>query len=434
MKRRTVAICTAAAMSVTVLGTLVAGSAQAEPATPMTYPAGAAGTRFSGLAFDVCAAPSLTTMQAWKSSPYKAIGIYISGFHRACDQPRLNRDWVRDVSAMGWKLIPLDVSLQAPCSDNERLKPMSTKQSKAESQGESAAKGALKAAATLGILPGSALYSDIESYSSKNVKCGNAVRSYWSGWTRELHRAGYLSGVYGSVSSAVRGLAASYSSTSYARPDVVWSAEWDGKAKLDGWSGVDNRLWPGHQRIKQYRGDGKESFGGVTLLTDRNIMDAPVATVAYNHRISAMTAQTALEAPFAAAAVQGGPLGAGATVRVVCQVRTTAGAWNKLVDGSYLPDVVVDGGAPKPLLPVCATPFQVTVQGLNLRAGPGKTHAPKGTIGAGALAWVNCEAPGITLGRPGYWQMLETGAWISGAFVATQSTGKRTVGVPLCSG
>ncbi len=434
MKRRTVAVCTATALSVTVLGTVVAGSAQAEPATPMTYPAGAAGTRFSGFAFDVCEAPSANTMRAWKSSPYKAIGIYISGFHRACDQKKLTRDWVRDVSALGWKLIPLDVSLQAPCADNKRLKPMSTNPGKATAQGKDAAKGAVRAAAALGILPGSALYSDIESYSPAKAKCGKAVLSYWSGWTRELHKSGYLSGVYGSVSSAVRGLAGSYSSTDYARPDAVWSAEWDGKAKLDGWSGVPNRLWPGHQRIKQFRGDGQESFGGVTLLTDRNIIDAPVATVAYTHRVTATMPQAAVGAPFATAQALGAPLPGGATVQVVCQVRTTVGIWNKLHNGTYLPDAAVDGGSPKPLLPTCAVPFQVTAENLNLRAGPSKTSAPKGTIGEGALAWVNCESPGITLGRPGYWQMLDSGGFISGAFVATQGPGKRTVGVPLCTG
>lgn len=47
---------------------VLAPAASAEPATPAGYPAGASATRHSGLAFDTCTAPPLTTIQAWNAS------------------------------------------------------------------------------------------------------------------------------------------------------------------------------------------------------------------------------------------------------------------------------------------------------------------------------------------------------------------------------
>src|SRR5580658_2643337 len=57
-----------------------------------------------GLGFDVCAAPSAAFMRAWRrSSPYRAVGIYIGGSDRACDQRNLTAGWVRREAAAGWR-------------------------------------------------------------------------------------------------------------------------------------------------------------------------------------------------------------------------------------------------------------------------------------------------------------------------------------------
>ena len=93
----------------------IAPSAVAAAAEPgVRYPAGASATRYAGLAFDACDAPSVETMKAWRSSPYGAIAVYASGDLRACSQRLLTDEWVKAVSRMGWKIIPLDVGLQAP--------------------------------------------------------------------------------------------------------------------------------------------------------------------------------------------------------------------------------------------------------------------------------------------------------------------------------
>ena len=62
--------------------------------------------------------------------------------------------------------------------------------------------------------------------------------TYLSAWTRELHRLGYLSGEYANLSSGVPDLSGVYASASYARPDAVWAARYDGNPALNGWPGI----------------------------------------------------------------------------------------------------------------------------------------------------------------------------------------------------
>ncbi len=238
-------------------------------------------TRFQGRAFDVCRAPSLSDMKAWEASPYRALGVYISGKARACKhQPHLTPEWVAAVSAAGWRLIPIDVSQQAPCLWGSRSK-NSIRPDRAHSQGTSAARASVRAAQALGMLPGSALYSDIEHYGSKaRPGCIKAVADFLSGWTEELHRRGYLSGVYAHVGSGIPHAAKRYFSTGQARPDAVWMAQWDRGRNLRGWPGVSDLFWADGDRIKQYRGDHVERWGGVSMRIDSNVLDAPVATVA----------------------------------------------------------------------------------------------------------------------------------------------------------
>ena len=88
----------------------------AEPATTVAYQATASATRLNGFAFDTCAAPPLTTMQTWTASPYDGVGVYIGGVNRSCSQPNLTTSWVTAVSLQGWRIIPIYVGHQAPCT------------------------------------------------------------------------------------------------------------------------------------------------------------------------------------------------------------------------------------------------------------------------------------------------------------------------------
>jgi CheY-like chemotaxis protein len=135
----------------------VAVPATAEPATTVSYPAWASATRYTGLAFDICSAPSLAAMQAWGgTSPYDAIGVYVGGQTRTCSQPELTRSWVGAVSVLGWRLIPIYKGRQPPCGG--RPSDLKIVPAVAASEGTWAAGDASEQAKALGMLKGSLYY------------------------------------------------------------------------------------------------------------------------------------------------------------------------------------------------------------------------------------------------------------------------------------
>ncbi|AZM45242.1 hypothetical protein DMB38_04820 [Streptomyces sp. WAC 06738] len=252
-----------------------AGAASGGAAAP-TAAAGPQPGDFRGQGFDACAAPSQTAMDAWLAgSPYRAVGVYISGATRACAQPNLTASWVTNQTNKGWHLIPIDVGRQAPCSNFSNK--MSSDPVTARAQGVSAANASVTAAQSLGIPAGSALYSDIEGYTS-TASCKAAVMSYVSGWTEGLHAKGYLSGLYSSASSGIRDAASVYDDARYLRVDHLWFAWWNGVADTDAGSYVPDSYWAGHQRIHQYVGEVYETYGGQRLHIDRNYLDVGKGT------------------------------------------------------------------------------------------------------------------------------------------------------------
>ncbi|RSN21103.1 hypothetical protein DMC61_36275 [Amycolatopsis sp. WAC 04169] len=250
---------------------LPARTGRAAAAAPIVAP----GT-FQGKGFETCAAPAQATMDAWRASPYRAVGIYSSGDLRACAQPNLTPAWVANQSARGWRFILTDVGRQAPCT-GYRLK-MSGDPAVARQQGRDAAASAIAANTALGFGPGSVIYSDIEGYSS-TAACKAGVLSYVSGWTEALHAKGWLSGVYTSAGSGIKDLASAYTNTSYTRPDHIWFAWWNDKADIDTGSYAPSTYWANHQRIHQYAGEVAETWGGVRIPgIDRDYLDVGPGT------------------------------------------------------------------------------------------------------------------------------------------------------------
>jgi hypothetical protein len=428
------------ALAVIAGGGLLAARVDAAPNGELRYPAGATATRFQGQAFDVCAAPSTRTMRAWLSSPYRAVGIYISGNLRACRQPNLTASWVREVSAMGWKLIPIDVGRQAPCTRYSAR--ISSDGSVARRQGLEAGRASVAAAKALGLLPGSALYSDIEYYHSPDGRCADDVNAYLNGWTRALHAAGYLSGVYGNLGSAVRGVTSAQDAANNGkapaepmRPDMLWSADWDTQQNLTTWSGVNPYQWAAHQRMKQYRGDHRATYGGITLTIDSNIVDAAVATVAYG-----LPTPTGIDLVSRAAPVDSAAKRApGARLDVVCATHASLsakGAWLQTADGVWVPKAALTGNAGlaavADLLPTCATPYQVKPGKTPLRLRAADTASSPGSLAGGTLAWIVCEQAGVAEGRAGYWQRLETGQWVSGSSLLRANNTGDAAATPAC--
>ncbi|MFD9502832.1 glycoside hydrolase domain-containing protein [Streptomyces sp. NPDC060035] len=226
---------------------------------------------YTGLGFDPCAAPSNAQMSAWSASPFRAIGVYISGISAACDQPNLTAPWIQTQTSAGWHIIPIHVGLQAPC--NTYTHKVSYTLSTAASQGRAAAQESVAAAAALGMPQGSVLYNDMEAYDQNNAACSNAVLTYISAWTEELHADGYLSGEYSSAASGMADLAAEYTTGTYTMPDHIWFARWNSQADTDAKPYVPDGYWADHQRIHQLTGDTDETWGGVTINIDRDYLD-----------------------------------------------------------------------------------------------------------------------------------------------------------------
>jgi uncharacterized protein YraI len=415
---------------------LVGPSAQAFalPTTPLSYPAGSTATRFTGLAFDTCTAPTVAQMTAWKSSPYKAIGVYIGGPNRTCAQPQLTPSWVTTVTAMGWRLIPIYMGRQAPCTFRANAVKMST--TAPGNDGVRDAADAVAKAKALGIQQGSAIYGDMEHYDATNTSCRSAVLRYLTFWTTELHRQSYLSGVYAHQDSGAKHLASVYNSTSYARPDALWIARWDLNSSLTGWPTVPNAYWAIGQRGKQYRGDHNETYGGVTLNIDSDRFDAPVATVRYRYTATAtLNARTDPSKVYPVVA----SYPKGTVVNVVCQtwgpkVGTTT-VWNRLSTGSYVSDYYITTpsnttySAP---LPKCVYPFQTTVNGLSRRSGPGTSYSVIATTPIGSLAWIVCQRAGSTVGTTSVWDRLIDSTYVTDYYVATASNTTYTAPIRRC--
>ncbi|MGN6663641.1 MAG: DUF1906 domain-containing protein [Solirubrobacterales bacterium] len=223
---------------------------------------------FTGLGFDACSAPSAKAMTAWKSSPYRAVGVYIGGVNRACSQPNLTPEWVAEQTEAGWHLIPTYVGPQAPTSSCSSCAKLSASQ--ATAQGSAAAVDAVEQASAVAMGPGSPIYFDMEAY-SRTSSASAATLAFLEAWTKKLHALGYVSGVYSSSASGIADLAGQVG-TGYTLPDDIWIANWNGVQSTSD-PVVPAGAWTPHQRIHQYQGGHNETYGGVTINIDNDYVD-----------------------------------------------------------------------------------------------------------------------------------------------------------------
>lgn len=260
-------------VSLLIVGIGAPASAGTNPQAPGTY---------KGLGFDTCQAPNQATMDAWRDkSPFRAIGIYISGNSRYCGdkyQPNLSASWVQKNAKNGWRFMPIHVGYQSPCFKNNpksrvQKKKMSSSISKARSQGHSDARETIDRLKKYGFGTGSVSYLDLEWY-KRTSSCDKAVLNFMDAWTDTLHDAKYRSGVYSSGSAAIKLIDDSIASgEKFTRPDHVWIAWTNGKANTDGGSFMSSKRFTNHQRIHQYKNGSTVKYGGHTLNIDWNYLD-----------------------------------------------------------------------------------------------------------------------------------------------------------------
>jgi peptidoglycan hydrolase-like protein with peptidoglycan-binding domain len=271
--RRTLAGLTVGGLAATV--GLTASSSTATTPNPITP------GNMVGYGFDQCEAPSQSAMTTWlKYSPFRAVGIYMSGSLRFCQkQTNLTPTWVRTQLATGWRLLPIHLGAQASCTTRDRYQKNKISAdstdgyAKARAQGRAEADVATSAAKALGIVAKSTIYYDLEAFDARISSCRLSSLYFLQGWTRRIHKNGYVSGVYSSAASGIKVLddARVTVGNTITLPDQIWIADWNKKADVnstyirsDGWAG---------RRIHQYQGGHDETYGGVTINIDRNYLD-----------------------------------------------------------------------------------------------------------------------------------------------------------------
>jgi uncharacterized protein YraI len=406
-------------------------------ADPTRIASGGNTPRYRGRGFDTCAAPSLASMRAWLASPYRTVGIYIGGVNRACPDGNLSASWVRSSARLGWRMLPIYVGRQAPCAFQDDLGPI--RPTNVAQQGAAAAVDAVRRAQRFGLYGGSTIYFDLEAYDTGNAGCRRIVMQFLNAWTKRLHDGGYLSGVYSSAASGIRDLSNAYGSSSFARPDAIWIARWDGRASVWGEPNVPNSQWGTHQRLKQYRGDHNETWGGRRINIDSNVVDGPLASVKYQYTVTSRIGLRARSGP----GTSYPPVGVwarGATLDLVCQaIGTQVGTtrvWDKLLNGSYVSDFYVSTASRRglsPPVPRCRYPYPVSTSVLRVRSGPGTSYPAVGVIRNGGLAYVTCQRAGTRVAGSAVWDQLDSGGWVADAYVLTPGRPGYSRPIPRCA-
>lgn len=239
---------------------------------------------FTGYGFDQCVAPTQKMMDRWwNTSPFTAVGIYISGDSRGCrTQPNLSPTWVATQVARGWRLLPIALGPQAACHPSfPRYRDdftISTRRrggyATAARQGTAEATKNARDALAYGIGPGSTIWYDLEGFDLRNTACRESALTFVSSWVKQIKAHGYVAGFYSSASSGIKMVddARRLRPGKFNLPDQIWIARWDGIPNTsttyipeDGWR-------PGG-RMKQYLGDHRETWGGVTINIDSNYID-----------------------------------------------------------------------------------------------------------------------------------------------------------------
>lgn len=307
---------------------------------------------FTGFGFDQCLTPEQYKMNAWlESSPFLAVGIYISGKSRACrNQPNLTPTWVSTQLAKGWRLLPITLGPQADCLDRFPrygddptiiAKPgKSGRYSLARKQGTAEAKTAVAEAGRLGIVPGSTLWYDLEGFNINITTCRESALWFLSGWTKQIKRMGYVSGVYSSVGSGIKMLddARVKRPGVFTLPDAIWLARWDGVANTSSDYILEDGWRPG-ARVKQYKGGHDERWGGVKINIDTNFLDMGNGLVAPAEDHCRGTRVNFKDYPRLAPATQSKRPGARMVTALKCLLREQ-GSYAGNLKGQYTPKLV----------------------------------------------------------------------------------------------
>ena len=228
------------------------------------------------LGFDTCDAPGVAEMWVWRQhSPYSTVAVYMGGELRHCTNPFLDDGvWLPRVVEQGWRIIPIYVGPQAPCTTYRVV----IDAANAAAHGATVGRDAVARARIVGFPSGAPIYYDLEAYRGADLACSDAVNAFVSGWVREVRAAGYRTGLYATPESGLAAQARAIADPALATVDAIWIARWNGRPNLFGYDPnvLPTTLWSTRSRIHQYEGDHDETWGGVTINIDTNLVDGPI--------------------------------------------------------------------------------------------------------------------------------------------------------------
>lgn len=258
-----------------------AAAGAASDAAPATRTA-----RLRGPGMDMCELAGEEDLRRWMDAgPYRAVNLYIGGALRFCANVSLTAQRLEALALQGWTFIPTWVGPQAPCTSFRSR--FDANPATAFSQGRAEAEQSLQVAQSLGLADaggaGTVIYYDLEAYDGEDAACVEAARAFIAGWTQRIQESASYAGIY---ALACNPPIARYGDLAPA-PDAVWFAAWTRNA-FDPAVTVNDlpasclppALWSQSQRIRQYTGSHDETWGGVTLEIDSNVLDGIVADLA----------------------------------------------------------------------------------------------------------------------------------------------------------
>jgi len=206
----------------------------------------------------------------WSGTPYWNFGLYLGGSAAGC--PVSGASFVTSIRNMGWKIMPIWVGPQAPCSSYSVR--FSSNTATARQQGKNEAIAAYNRLIALGMTTlNTPVIYDLENFPTNNSACVAATKAFMQGWVEQMHLPpAQKAGVYGS--SCASGIANFASNAN--PPDFITGADWDGIKSVWNMACISTGVWTNHQRHKQYRGDHNETWNGVTVSVDNDCSDGPV--------------------------------------------------------------------------------------------------------------------------------------------------------------
>ena len=229
---------------------------------------------FTGYGFEACTAPSLAALQALaRVAVSRARHLHRRREPRLRERQPLRRRGSPSTLALGWSLLPLYVGLQAPCVGQSGLAEDLDRRRDRGEPGRArprTTRSRARRARPAGGQPHLLRHGGLQGQ-RRDVHEGGAVVRLGAGDASCTRRA-----TSPASTAAPRRRSATSPRSARRSPTTSWIANWNGVEDVFGDPYVSDALWPNHQRVHQYKGGHKETYGGVTINIDSDYVDGAV--------------------------------------------------------------------------------------------------------------------------------------------------------------